>query len=123
MPKQYNVIARRAKAAGMSKRDFLADLNSRHAKITPMAAELDVTHVAVTRAMAAAGIEHQHARHFEYCGIVDCATNHARRHGVEPGRVFRLRDKHGITAYQALDLAVLDRIWPADCPKVTVGVV
>lgn len=40
MPKQYNVIARQAKAAGMSKRDFLADLNSRHTKITSMAAEL-----------------------------------------------------------------------------------
>lgn len=123
MPKQYNVIARRAKAAGMSKRDFLADLNSRHTKITSMAAELGVTHIAVTRAMAAAGIEHQHARHFEYCGIVDCATNHARRHGVDPWRVFRLRDKHGISVDKALDLAVLDHIWTANCPKVTSAVV
>ena len=123
MPKNHNTIARQAKAAGMSKRDFLADLNSRHAKITSMAAELGVTHVAVTCAMAAVGIEHQHARHFEYCGIVDCATNHAKRHGVPARRVFRLRDKHGITAYQALDLAVLDHIWPANCPKVTSAVV
>jgi len=123
MPKNQDTIARQAKAAGMSKRDFLADLNSRHAKITSMAAELGVTHAAVTCAMAAAGIEHQHARHFEYCGIVDCATNHARRHGVELWRVFRLRDKHGISVDKALDLAVLDHIWPANCPKATSAVV
>ena len=121
MPKNHNTIARQAKAAGMTKRDFLADLNSRHTKITSMAAELGVTHIAVTRAMAA-GIEHKHARHFEYCGIVDCATNHAKRHGVPAWRVFRLRDKHGISVDKALDLAVLDHIWPANCPKVTSAV-
>lgn len=116
-------ISRQARAAGMTKRDFLADLNKRHMKITSMAAELGVTHVAVIRAMSAAGIEHQHARHFEYCGIVDCATNHAKRHGAPAWRVFRLRDKHGISVDKALDLAVLDRIWPADCPKVTINMV
>lgn len=116
-------IARQARAAGMSNREFLLDLKSRHTKISSMAVELGVTHVAVTCALSKLGISHQHPRHFEYCGIVDCATNHAKRHGVPARRVFRLRDKHGITAYQALDLAVLDHIWPANCPKVTSAVV
>lgn len=113
MSKQYNVIARQARAAvGMTKRDFLLDLKSRHKKISSMAIELGVTHVAVTSALSKLGISHQHLRHFDYCGVVDSVTGHCRRYGLAARRVFRLRDKHGLTAYQALDLAVLDHVWP-----------
>lgn len=112
MSKNNGTIARQAAAVGMSKREFLLDLKSRHTKISSMAVELGVTHVAVTCALSKLGISHQHPRHFEYCGVVDCLTNHCRRYGIEPGRVFRSRDKLGITAYQALDLAVLNHVWP-----------
>lgn len=113
MSKQYNVIARQAAAAGMSKREFLIAVKSRHTKISSMAVELGVTHVAVTRALSKLDIDHQHPRHFDYCGVVDSVTGHCRRYGLAAWRVLRMRDKHGITAYQALDLAVLDHVWPA----------
>lgn len=105
-------IARQAAKAGMTKQAFLADPCKRHVKIESMAMELGITHVAVTYALQAAGIEWKNLRHFDYCGVVDCLTNHCRRYGIEPWRVFRSRDKLGITAYQALDLAVLNKVWP-----------
>lgn len=106
-------IARQAAQVGKTKQAFLADLCKRHVKLESLAEELGVSHVAVIRALKAVGIEWKNLRHFDYCGVTDNLTNHCRRYGIEPWRVFRSRDKLGITAYQALDLAVLDKIWPA----------
>ena len=91
-------IARRAAQVGKTK-SLLADLCKRHVKIKLLAGELGVSHVAVIRALKSVGIEWKNLRHFDYCGVTDNLTNHRRRYGIEPWRVFR---KSGQTWHHCL---------------------
>ena len=49
---------------------------------------------------------------FDYCGAVDNLAGHCKRYGLKLAGVIKVKDNFGITTYQALDLAILDKSWP-----------